>query len=69
MTQAEAKIQIRELALSFPELWAIHEEIGSILQSKLETQKLKLERRLAEHQPTCPVIIPARPRSCGQGPR
>jgi hypothetical protein len=38
MTKAEAKIQILAAALSFAELWANHEEIGSI-----DTQKLKLE--------------------------
>jgi DNA-binding protein H-NS len=30
------------------ELWALYEEIISILEPKIETEKLKLERRLAE---------------------
>jgi hypothetical protein len=35
-------------SMSLEELWAIHEEIVSILEPKIETEKLKLERRLAE---------------------
>jgi DNA-binding protein H-NS len=34
--------------MSIHELWAIYEEIISILEPKIETEKLKLERRLAE---------------------
>jgi len=34
--------------MSLEELWAIHEEIVSILEPKIETEKLKLESRLAE---------------------
>ena len=59
----------RGLRASAENFGPIHEEFGSILQSKREMQKLKLERRLAEHQPTCPIIIPARSRSCSQRPR
>ena len=34
--------------MSIDELWTIYEEIISILEPKIETEKLKLERRLAE---------------------
>jgi DNA-binding protein H-NS len=40
--------------MSIHELWAIYEQIVSILEPKIESEKLKLERRLAElaHAPT-----------------
>src|ERR1700682_2351573 len=34
--------------MSIDELWAIHEEIASILELKIKSEKLKLERQLAE---------------------
>jgi DNA-binding protein H-NS len=35
-------------AKSIEELWALHEEIASILSAKMETEKLKLEKRLEQ---------------------
>jgi DNA-binding protein H-NS len=34
--------------MSIDELWAIHEEIASILELKIKSEKLKLERQFAE---------------------
>ena len=34
--------------MSLDELWAIHEKIASILEFKIQSEKLKLERRLLE---------------------
>jgi DNA-binding protein H-NS len=49
MRKAEAKRKTDGFeSMSLDELWAIHEEIASILRSKIEADKLKLERRLAE---------------------
>ena len=33
-------------SMSIEELWALHEEIASILAAKMEAEKLKLEKRL-----------------------
>jgi DNA-binding protein H-NS len=33
--------------MSLDELWALHEKVVEILESKIESQKLKLEKRLA----------------------
>jgi DNA-binding protein H-NS len=35
-------------SMSLDELWNMHEQIGEILRSKLKTEKVKLEKRLAE---------------------
>ena len=35
---------------SIEELWALHEEIASILTAKLQAEKLKLEKRLDQIQ-------------------
>jgi DNA-binding protein H-NS len=37
-------------AKSIEELWALHEEIASILCAKMESEKLKLEQRLGQIQ-------------------
>ena len=34
------------ISKSIEELWALHEEIASILASKMQAEKLKLEKRL-----------------------
>src|SRR5258707_12295551 len=39
-------IHLEELSLD--ELWTLHEQIGSMLRTKLEVEKLALEKRLAE---------------------
>jgi DNA-binding protein H-NS len=36
------------VSLSIDELWALHEEIASVLSTKINAKKLKLERRLEE---------------------
>jgi DNA-binding protein H-NS len=33
---------------SINELWALHEEIASVLFTKIQSEKLKLEKRLNE---------------------
>ena len=38
--------------MSLDELWAIHEKIASILEFKIQSEKLKLERRLSELRQT-----------------
>jgi DNA-binding protein H-NS len=35
-------------SMSIEELWALHEEIASILTAKMEAEKLKLQRRLEQ---------------------
>jgi hypothetical protein len=39
-------------SMSIEELRAIHEELGSILEAKIEDERLKLERQLAELGPS-----------------
>ena len=36
------------ISLSIDELWALHEKIASVLSTKINAKKLKLERRLEE---------------------
>jgi DNA-binding protein H-NS len=38
--------QIDFKSISTNELWALHEEIASILSTKMHTEKIKLERRI-----------------------
>ena len=42
------------VSLSIDELWALHEEIASVLSTKINAKKLKLEKRLEElgHEPS-----------------
>jgi DNA-binding protein H-NS len=35
-------------AMSVEELWALHEQVGAILATKLDAEKHELERRLAQ---------------------
>ena len=50
-------------SMSTNELWALHEEIASILSTKLNAEKLKLEKRLEElgHKFEEPSARPRRP--------
>lgn len=41
-------------SMSIEELWALHEEIASILTAKMEAEKLKLQRRLEQIQGKTP---------------
>jgi DNA-binding protein H-NS len=48
-------------SVSIEELWALHEEIASILTAKMEAEKLKLEKRLEQIEgKTTPVKAPER---------
>jgi DNA-binding protein H-NS len=45
----EATVENKNLAMmSLDELWNLHEEIDTILSTKLNAEKQKLERRLAQ---------------------
>ena len=55
-------INLEEFTLS--ELWMLHEQIGLMLRTKLEVEKLGLEKRLAElgrQVGTSPIEIRRRP--------
>ena len=47
-------------AKSIEELWALHEEIASILFAKMEAEKLKLEKRLKQIEGKTSDEIPGR---------
>jgi DNA-binding protein H-NS len=47
-------------AKSIEELWALHEEIASILSTKMEAEKLKLQKRLEQIEGKIPDKAPER---------
>jgi DNA-binding protein H-NS len=42
-------------AMDFNELWLLHEELTKILSEKITAEKLELEKRLAQLNPTEPI--------------
>jgi DNA-binding protein H-NS len=43
--------------MDFEELWLLHEELTKILSEKISAEKLELEKRLAQLNPTEPTAL------------
>lgn len=56
-------------AMDFNELWLLHEELTKILSEKITAEKLELEKRLAQLNPTEPIGEAARTESKSKSDR
>jgi DNA-binding protein H-NS len=56
-------------AMTFDELWLLHEEITKILSERITAEKLELEKRLAQLNPPEPVQDSAGPEPGAERPR